>query len=505
MDPSPDLYETPGDSLDHFVEHSLQPRRDWKEEGQDAWERIERFLRDQCFQDELLLDQEVKVLKVVKGGSSGKGTTLNHRSDQDMVLFLSCFSSFKHQARLREVIINFIKARLLHCRESLAYNITVIKQREGNRTPRSLTLKVQPRKSDDIIRMDVLPAYDALGSFSRDLKPDPEIYEDLIRTKGNPGEFSPSFTELQRHFVKSRPVKLKNLLRLVKFWYQQYLRRQHRRAALPPKYSLELLTIYAWEMGTESSENFNLDEGFVAVMELLRDYQDICVYWTKYYDFQNEVVGNFLKKQLKRDRPIILDPADPTNNLGSRNGWDLVAREASYCLQQTCCWTGNPSRGWDVPPARKIQVTVKQTEKETWRLWVDPYSPIRKMKAKIKRTNGTSGELRISFLDPQGERQPLSSQKTLSDYGIFSKVAVRVLETFSPEIQVFVKDSSGQSKPYAIDPDHTIYDLKEKIEDAGGPCTENQVLMLGNKKLKDRCSLAALQIRDCDTIQLRVI
>lgn len=281
MDPSPDLYETPGDSLDHFVEHSLQPRRDWKEEGQDAWERIERFLRDQCFQDELLLDQEVKVLKVVKGGSSGKGTTLNHRSDQDMVLFLSCFSSFKHQARLREVIINFIKARLLHCRESLAYNITVIKQREGNRTPRSLTLKVQPRKSDDIIRMDVLPAYDALGSFSRDLKPDPEIYEDLIRTKGNPGEFSPSFTELQRHFVKSRPVKLKNLLRLVKFWYQQYLRRQHRRAALPPKYSLELLTIYAWEMGTESSENFNLDEGFVAVMELLRDYQDICVYWTK--------------------------------------------------------------------------------------------------------------------------------------------------------------------------------------------------------------------------------
>ncbi|XP_059105655.1 2'-5'-oligoadenylate synthase-like protein 2 [Peromyscus eremicus] len=503
MDPTPDLYGTPGDKLDHFLEHSLQPQRDWKEEGQDAWERIEGFLRDQCFRDELFLDQEVKVLKVVKGGSSGKGTMLNHRSDQDIVLFLSCFSSFQHQARHREFIIDFIEDKLLHCRRSLAYNITVVKHREGNRTPRSLTLNVQPRKSDCIIRMDVLPAYDALGPFSRDMKPAPEIYENLIKSQGYPGEFSPSFTELQRHFVKSRPVKLKNLLRLVKFWYLQYLRSKYRRAALPPKYSLELLTIYAWETGTESSENFNLDEGFVAVMELLRDYQDICVYWTKYYNFQNEVVGNFLKQQLKRDRPIILDPADPTNNLGSKSGWDLVAKEASICLQQACCWTEDHSGGWDVPRARDVQVMVKQTGRETWSLWADPYSPIRKMKAEIKRKNDIFGDLRISFQEPQGDRQLLSSQKTLSEYGIFSKVTVRVLETFPPEMQVFVKDSSGQSKPYAIDPDATIYDLKMKIEAAVGLYTEDQVLMLEDEELEDNYSLAELQIRDCDTIQLR--
>ncbi|KAL1765826.1 hypothetical protein HispidOSU_023916 [Sigmodon hispidus] len=505
MDPTLDLYGTPGDSLNHFLKNSLQPQRDWKEEGQDAWERIERFFRDQCFRDELLLDQEIKVLKVVKGGSSGKGTTLNHRSDQDMVLFLSCFSDFKHQARCREFIINLIKAKLNLCWRSLAYHITVTKHREGNQIPRSLTLKVQSRKSDDIIRMDVLPAYDALGSFSRDSKPTPEIYEKLIKSGGYPGEFSPSFTELQRHFVKSRPVKLKNLLQLVKFWYLQYLRRKYKRAPLPPKYSLELLTIYAWEMGTESSENFNLDEGFVAVMELLRDYQDICVYWTKYYDFHNEVVRNFLKQQLKSDRPVILDPADPTNNLGSRKGWDLVAKEASHCLRQACCQTEDPSGGWDVPRARNVQVTVKQAGKETWRLWVSPYSPIWKMKTEIKRINDISWDLRISFQEPEGERQALSSRKSLSDYGIFSKVTVRALETIPPEIQVFVKNSSGQSKPYAIDPDDTIYDLKKKIETEEGPSTKNQVLMLEDKKLKNHCSLAELQIKDCDTIYLRVI
>jgi 2'-5'-oligoadenylate synthase-like protein len=83
-----------------------------------------------------------------------------------MILFLSCFSSFEEQARNREVVISFIKKRLIHCSRSLAYNIIVLTHREGKRAPRSLTLKVQSRKTDDIIWMDILPAYDALGKSS---------------------------------------------------------------------------------------------------------------------------------------------------------------------------------------------------------------------------------------------------------------------------------------------------------------------------------------------------
>lgn len=66
MEPSQDLYETAADRLDAFVEQSLQPQRDWKVEVQDAWERSQRFLRDLCFHDELVGDQEIRVLKVVK-------------------------------------------------------------------------------------------------------------------------------------------------------------------------------------------------------------------------------------------------------------------------------------------------------------------------------------------------------------------------------------------------------------------------------------------------------
>lgn len=502
MDLTADLYATPGDRLDAFLEHSLQPQGDWKEDAQDAWQRVERFFRDLCFRDQLVLDQEVKVLKVVKGGSMGKGTTLDHSSDLDMVLFLSCFTSFQMQALLRGFIIDFIEERLDHCSESLAYNITVVHHSRGPREPRSLTLQVQSRKRSDVIRMDVLLAFDALGSLCLNSKPAPQIYEDLVNSCSHPGEFSPSFTVLQRDFVKMRPIKLKNLLRLVKFWYLKYVKPQYQKVALPPKYALELLTVYAWEMGTDQKENFNMDEGLAAVMTLLRDYEDICIYWTKYYDFQSETVRNFIKQQLKKSRPIILDPADPTNNLARGRRWDLMAKEAAYWLQQACCLTEDPSGRWHVQRARDVQVTVKQTGKEDWTLSVNPYSPIRKMKAEIKIRNDICGYQRLSFQEPGGQRKLLSSQKTLAYYGIFSKVNIRVLETSLDEIQVFVKDSSGQSRPYAINPDDTILDLKEVIEEAGGPCVEDQILKFQGRNLRNNHCLEDLEIKDCDTVLL---
>uniref|UniRef100_A0A8C2VUD1 2'-5'-oligoadenylate synthase-like protein 2 n=2 Tax=Chinchilla lanigera TaxID=34839 RepID=A0A8C2VUD1_CHILA len=427
---------------------------------------------------------------------------LNHSSDVDMVLFLSCFTSFKQQADFLGPIVDFIEKRLDHCSESLAYNITVAHHIPGPRTPRSLNVQVQSKKNSDIIHMDVVLAFDALGSFCPDSKPAPKIYEDLINSCRYPGEFSPSFTVLRRDFVKRRPIKLKNLLRLVKFWYLKYVKSQYQGAALPSKYALELLTIYAWEIGTDQQENFNMNEGFVAVMTLLRDYEGICIYWTKYYDFQSEIVRNYIKQQLKKSRPIILDPADPTNNLGKGRRWDLVAREAVWCLQQVCCWTEDPSQGWHVQQARDVQVTVKQTGKEDWTFSVNPYSPIWRIKADIKMRNGILGNQHLSFQEPGGERQLLSGQKTLACYGIFSKVNIRVLETFFYQIQVFVKDSTGQSRPYAINPYGTILVLKEQINKAGGPLVEEQLLKFRGRKLSNHQNLADLQIKDCDTIVL---
>lgn len=497
-----DLYQTPADCLGSFVQQMLVPQKAWRDQVQDAWQRISSFFKEHCFGDHLFLDQEVQVLKVVKGGSSGKGTTVNHSSDVDMVVFLSCFSSFWDQALYREMVIDFVKKRLGHYSRSLAYSITVIHHKEGVRAPRSLSIQVQAKKNGDIIKVDVLPAFDALGNISPNLKPEPAIYEALIKSFSHPGEFSPSFAVLQRHFVKSRPVKLKDLLRLVKHWYQQYVKPAHRTAALPSKYALELLTIYAWEEGADESESFGLDVGFEAVMKLLREYEDICIYWTKYYDFQSEDVKVFIKNQLKEDRPVILDPVDPTNNLGRGKRWDLVAKEAAHCLRQPCCKTEDPSQSWHVQPARNIQVTVKQRGKEDWTLWVNPYRPILKMKAEIRKKNDLNGKMRLSFQEPRGERQLLSSRGTLAEHGIFSKVSVRVVDALSGEILVFVKSPNGLSMPVAIHPEDSIWDLKEKIEEAGGPAKEDQILKCPDHKVWNHSSISDLEIKDCDTISL---
>ncbi|XP_012789724.2 2'-5'-oligoadenylate synthase-like protein 2 [Sorex araneus] len=493
-----DLYKTLAEDLGDFVEESLVPDEEWEREEQDAWHRCSTFLKNHCFQDQLVAGQEVRVLKVVKGGSYGKGTTLNHTSDVDLTLFLSCFSSFQDQADLRKDIIDFIKNQVDHYTQSLAYRFSVIPY--WGRRPRSLRFQVQATKNSNVIKVDVLPAFDVLGNASPDSKLPQEIFEKLINFEGSPGEFSSSFTVLHRHFVRTRPVKVKNLLRLVKhWWYLQHQKHKHAKVALPPKYALELLTIYAWETGTNESKKFDLAEGFRVVMELVRDYDDICIYWTKYYNFENEAVRIFIQEKLKEERPVILDPADPTNNLGRGKRWDVMAKEAAYTLQQACCSTVDP---WPVRAARDVQVKVEVPGNWVLTLMVDPYRPIFEIKKTIKEMWPLSGQQRLSFQEPGEMRKVLSNFKTLADYGLFARVTASVLVTEPGEIQVFVMDSSGHSKPYAVYPDDSISYLKEKIEEAGGPPAENQILIFPCQKVRNKRILSKLQVQDGETILL---
>uniref|UniRef100_H0XQJ6 Ubiquitin-like domain-containing protein n=1 Tax=Otolemur garnettii TaxID=30611 RepID=H0XQJ6_OTOGA len=476
MAASQDLYDTPGDRLDAFVRHSLQPEGDWKDEVKDAQQRIEQFLRDQCFHDELILDKEVRVLKVVKGGSTGKGTTLNYSSDLDLVLFLSCFSSFQDQARLRGDIISFIEQKLIHCSRSLAYNITVAQHREGTSTPRwygMIQMCAMSSGSHSLCLTQVLPLNS--GSFLRGC-----IISELSLLFSWPGPGS------------NPPPSVHGVGAITSV--------------------LQAPSLYTkWSIPSKPPE-IHSDWASLGYLSNPEPRASPCREATFHRDMHNPVDLSARDQSPECDRePIILDPADPTNNLGRKKRWDVVAQEAAYCLRQACCTTVNPLEGWHVQidirvhairRARNILVTVKQTGKKAWTLSVNPYNPIWKMKTEIKREFGFSGQQRVSFQEPGGDRQLLSSRLTLADYGIFSNVNVRVIETFPPEIQVFVKESSGQSKPYAIDPSDSIRDLKEKIEEAGGPCVENQILKFQGRKLQNRRSLADLQIEDCDTIML---
>lgn len=70
---------------------------------------------------------------------------------------------------------------------------------------------------------------------------------------------------------------------------------------LPPQYALELLTVYAWERGSGEAE-FKTAQGFQTVLRLVTDYQQLCIYWTKYYDFENPFIRAYLTQQLQKPR-----------------------------------------------------------------------------------------------------------------------------------------------------------------------------------------------------------
>ncbi|XP_066472834.1 2'-5'-oligoadenylate synthase 1-like [Tiliqua scincoides] len=491
------LYQVSSRDLDGWIAEQLQPSKKFRQNVQDDIHRICAFLKERCSMD-------VSVIKTVKGGSAGKGTALDDNSDADLVTFLDCFSSFNDQKEKRALIIKTIETELKRCQKSIAYKVEIPPSNVDDSLRRALKLKITSTKKKEPVEVDILPAYDALGQVTSTYKPSSMVYINLIKTKGLPGEFNTSFTELQRNFVKCCPGKFKNLLRLVKHWYKEYkecLRKVDPSSSLPPKFALELLTIYAWEEGTGRAEKFDTAEGFCTVMKLLCRHQDLCFYWTKYYDLEHPIIGAHVKEQLKGQRPVVMDPADPTGNVGKGKGWDLLAKEALKCLGQSCCQKGTePVQPWKVQPARAINLTVKLLTGESWIVPCSPYVAIWQIKMEIEKKNSISAYVQSLAL-PESNTA-LQDEKTLADYGVFCDTTILSLHTKLQEIEIFVKDLNSRTSVYTISTSSTVLDLKKKIEGRTRIPVNQQHLIYNEKELEDGKKLTYYSIRSKDSVHL---
>ncbi|CAO2629448.1 2'-5'-oligoadenylate synthase 2, partial [Lemmus lemmus] len=350
------LFITPSHLLDTFIKDFLQPNEKFLEQIRKAVHIICEFLKNNCFKD-----SSTKVLKPVKGGSTAKGTALKCGSDADIVVFLSSLKSYDSQKEERSLFVREIQRQLevFQKTQELEVKFEISKWT----APRVLSFTLKSRSLNESVDFDVLPAYDALGQQHSDFTSRTKAYKDLIALcissgiKG--GEFSTCFTELQRKFIKSRPTKLKSLIRLVKHWYKQYERKMKPKASLPPKYALELLTVYAWEHGS-GMEDFDTAEGFRTVLDLVIKYQQLCIFWTANYNFEDKLIRTFLLTQIQKKRPVILDPADPTGDVGGgdRWHWHLLAKEANEWLSSLCFELQSGDSGQRVQPWK---VPVVQT------------------------------------------------------------------------------------------------------------------------------------------------
>ncbi|NWX46169.1 OASL2 protein, partial [Steatornis caripensis] len=482
--------------LDSWVAETLQPSMAFCRQVKQTVKQICDFLKEDCF------ESKIRVHKTVKGGSAGKGTALRNNSDADVVLFLSYFSSYQQQKQERKYILDLIKKRLYTCRQRLAFTVNISEPRykgPGN-TPRSLSLTLCSKETLESIEVDILPAYDALGQVSRDAPPDAGVYVGLLNASSEPGEFSPCFTELQKKFVKRYPAKLKNLLRLVKHWYKEMVKPQYPTADLPPKYALELLTIYAWEEGTGSSESFITAEGFRTVLELLCRHQEICIFWEAYYSLQHSQIGAHVKRLLCSPRPIILDPADPTGILGQGKNWDLVAKEAARHSSLPCV---NTARPWDVQPARPVTIEVKQLVGTSLSKTVSPSTTIWQLKREIEQVWGIPPhKQRLAQQEPGRSALVLQDGETLATHGIFYSTTLMLLQTEPQPMEIFVKNEKNQTTTYSVQPTATVHELKAQIHTKKGPHPSQQRLTYGSIELEDHHTLAHYDVQPRSTIYM---
>ncbi|NWT07525.1 OASL2 protein, partial [Mionectes macconnelli] len=469
-------------NLDGWIAQNLEPSTAFSTQVKQTVKQICDFLKEDCF------ETEIHVNKTVKGGSAGKGTALKNKSDADVVLFLSCLSSYQKQKEKRKDMLDLIKIRLKACREKLQFDVSISPpQYKGpDNTPRSLSLTLSSRETGESIDVDILPAYDALGQVMEDTPPRAEVYVELLNACSHPGEFSPCFTELQKKFVKLRPAKLKNLLRLVKHWYKEL---ENLQADLPPKYALELLTIYAWEEGTGSCGSFVMAQGFLTVLKLLCRYQDICIYWEKYYSLQHSEIGAYVKGLLRSDRPVILDPADPTGILGQGKNWGLMAWAAASCCSSLPCLAD--VQPWEVQPARCVNIEVRQLSGTRLSMTISPYDTIRKVKEKIQQEWGIPFyRQHLAQQEPGRSNINLQDSETLAAHGIFYSTTLVLLQTEPQEMQVFVKDDKNRTTTYTVLPTDTVRKLKEQIQRRQGPSADQQRLTYGSRELEDQHTLA---------------
>ncbi|KAJ1092592.1 hypothetical protein NDU88_005702 [Pleurodeles waltl] len=339
----PDLYQCLANDLDKYIFDHLQPNVDILKQVKAAVDTICAFLKENLYRDH---PSKTKVLKIVKGGSSAEGTSLREGSDADLVVFLNSIQSYSHHESKRKEIIEEIQNKLEEFQHQESFEVLFERTKWDN--PRVLSFRLRSKRVTEFIDFDVLPAYDALGQLQKGRKVDPEIYVKLIQNWSSGQNFSTCFTELQRDFIVSRPAKVKCLIRLVKHWYKKKLTGKK----LPPKYALELLSIYAWQKGSGEQKKFNMAQTFRNFLELICNYKNLCVYWTENYNLEdNSVLAKFIRDQLAKPRPVILDPADPTGNLGEGYNWEAAAREAEKCL---CQMKNKTSSGqtllWDLTP-----------------------------------------------------------------------------------------------------------------------------------------------------------
>lgn len=268
----------------------------------------------------------VPVSRVVKGGSFIKGTDTQDWSDVDAVLFSDSFTSLEDCRRSLTPALAALEKNL----KNTAMTNRILMEKK---TAFALRFQFKCFNNTHSHHFDVMLCYDTLGP--RPSKDDKGMLFRRLCNCGHSDEaqlLSLSLLQYQVDFVKAATLGVKDLIRLVKHWFRTSFAKpsqENRFRRLPSSYTVELLTLHAWQLAGKPIF-FSLLQGLRAVLRLLLRCSELCILWDELYTPYCQGVRRTLQEQT---RPFILDPANPTFNVCENcNAWDEVAVVARQSL-----------------------------------------------------------------------------------------------------------------------------------------------------------------------------
>ncbi|KAK7478389.1 hypothetical protein BaRGS_00030393 [Batillaria attramentaria] len=303
-----------GKQLTRFLEDELKPKGDDIDSMNKEVDQFVRFLH-QCSDPPFTVD------RVVKGGSLGKGTAVRGSSDIDLEVVFNGLSSIEELKNNREVLLD----RIERAAEKYKWRGGI---QQTKRTKFSIQFKLNGKD------VDVLPVFDAMKrkeGFQFQLHVDAvrlylestgDIYRQMDRYREGAEiaakEYSASLSELQIAEVKGVDARVKDVIRLLKFWKKHSDSEATRQI---PSYSMELLALHM----SRRYMSLGIEDLFRKCMGKLGCCHDIRVAFDANYD-SRRYTG-------RADPPYILDPANPLMNTLSGLDHKEVTRAAQRYFQ----------------------------------------------------------------------------------------------------------------------------------------------------------------------------
>eukprot|EP01116_Phalansterium_solitarium_P002588 TRINITY_DN1269_c0_g1_i1.p3 TRINITY_DN1269_c0_g1~~TRINITY_DN1269_c0_g1_i1.p3 ORF type:complete len:178 (+),score=32.62 TRINITY_DN1269_c0_g1_i1:643-1176(+) len=158
----------------------------------------------------------------------------------------------------------------------------------------------------------------------------------LIKNPDTRQRCSASITKFQTEFVEIQTEHYKEAVQLAKHWRNGLLWSTTK--TMPKSYVIELLVLHAYESldALAGSATFELIfKRFLGIV-ISATTTKLRLFWTKYYERKHIPDVMFVRD----DAPLVLDPANPTNNVAESFEWHEFVYYASQALRSGSAGNG---------------------------------------------------------------------------------------------------------------------------------------------------------------------